>query len=73
MSKKNKLLERQVIDHEPVKVSKIAGVNKVRVPSNFKKMSLLKHFFQCDLEMLVVMEEGKPHLEIRVQPKEADS
>ena len=71
MSEKNKLLERQVIDHEPVTVHKIAGVNKVRVPSHFKKMSLLKNFFSCDLEMLVVMEDGVPHLEIRVQHKEA--
>jgi len=71
LSEKNKLLERQVIDQEPVKVAKIAGVNKVRVPSKFKKMSLLKNFFGCNLEMLVVMEDGKPHLEIRVEQKEA--
>lgn len=71
MPEKNKLLERQVIDHEPVKVHKIAGVNKVRVPAKYKQMSLLRNFFSCNLEMLVVMEDGKPHLEIRVKPKEA--
>ena len=59
------LLERQVIDRDPVKVHLSGGVNKVRVPKRFKIMHLLKTFFEKDLEMQVVMEDGVPHLEIR--------
>jgi hypothetical protein len=63
--KKNKLLERRVIDKNKTSVYPVGGVSKATIPKKFRTMHFLKQFFQSELEMLVVMEDGVPFLEIR--------
>lgn len=62
---KNPLLARQIIDRAKINITKVAGVNKATVPKKFKTMHCLQGLFASDVEMLVVMEDGVPFLEIR--------
>ena len=67
--KKNKLLERYIIDKSKTNVYPVGGVSKATIPKKVRTMQCLKQFFQSDLEIFVVMEDGVPFLEIRrVEP-----